>query len=650
MIRGQFQAPSAELVARAAVLACALACIPAARGQAVPPAATPGGALPRVDAPVPAIDVPSELPEVFPIPPAIERPLEVDEGARLFVERFRIAGAADRPDEGLILAELEALVEQMRAEAQQLDLVGEDGFTDDERDEIASFMREVVARPDLDMAFEEYEALVDRLRAKKAEREAGMTVGEMQQIAATVTQYYRSAGYVLAQAYIPAQEVADGEVVIEVLEGTLGNVIVEGNESYSDELLARPFEDLIDAPVTASGIETAILTVSDYPGLSAFGVFQPGTEVGGTDLVLRVQDEKPFYATLRWDNHGTRFTGEQRAFGEFAWNNPTRAGDQLTLTFLYQFDPQNSWFGSVGYERPLVPGLSAGLSAQKNPFDVGAELAELGFTGESEVFRAYLRKQLVRSRQRNLSGYLGFKRSDSISERESLRIAEDRLAMIETELTYDGIDTESRAINLLSFGATFGLGDVFGARGKESAQNAAVPPSRQGANGEYASNDFGKIYGSFSRLQRMTESQSLLVRIEGQYSNTLLTSLEQFDIGGPSTVRAYPVSEFLVDSAVYTSLEYTWNAPFFSDARFNDDYTWGEVLRLSFFADYAHGRVNKPTASDINVLNVGGAGGALAFSLPGRFDWRIQYAHTIGNKRSSDGDSARWWVDVNVYF
>ena len=115
-------------------------------------------------------------------------------------------------------------------------------------------------------------------RAQKAEREAGMTVGEMQQIAAAVTQYYRSAGYVLAQAFIPAQEVVDGEVVIEVLEGNLGNVIVEGNERYSDELLAKPFEDLIDAPVTASGIETAILTVSDYPGLTAFGVFQPGTD------------------------------------------------------------------------------------------------------------------------------------------------------------------------------------------------------------------------------------------------------------------------------------------------------------------------------------------------------------------------------------
>ena len=35
-----------------------------------------------------------------------------------------------------------------------------------------------------------------------------------------------------------------------------------------------------------------ILTTSDIPGISVFGVFQPGTEVGETDLIVRVQDEQ----------------------------------------------------------------------------------------------------------------------------------------------------------------------------------------------------------------------------------------------------------------------------------------------------------------------------------------------------------------------
>jgi hemolysin activation/secretion protein len=620
-------------------------------GQALPPAATPGGAMPRIAAPTGAAEVPESAPELFPIPPTIERPLDTGEGERLFVKRFKLAGVEDRPVQGILREELDALVERMRVERQRIDEVGEDGFTDQERAEIAGFMREVVARPDLDMAFGEYQALVDRLRALKAEREAGMTIGEMQQIAAAVTQYYRNAGFVLAQAYIPAQEVIGDEVVIEVLEGRLGSVVVEGNESYSDELLAKPFRELIDAPVTASPIETAILAVNDYPGVAAFGVFQPGTQVGGTDLVLRVQDEKPFYATVRADNHGTRFTGEYRAFADFTWNNPTRAGDRLTGTVLYQFDPQNSWFGALEYERPLRPGLSFGLGAQKNPFDVGAELTELGFSGESEIFRAYLRKSLARSRRRNGYAYLGFKRSDSTSSRESLLIAEDRLAMLEADLTFDSLDTRAQAINLGSIGGAVGLGDLFGGCDRRCAESATVPPSRQGSNGEYASNDFWKLTGSYSRLQRMMADQSLLVRLDGQLSRSLLTSLEQFDIGGPASVRAYPVSEFLADSALFASLEYTFNAPGFSDVPAFRGYTWGEILRVSFFADYAHGRVNKPTVSDGNgVVNAAGLGAGLAFSLPGEFDWRLQYAHKLGHGRASDGDSARWWLDVTLLF
>ena len=80
-------------------------------------------------------------------------------------------------------------------------------------------------------------------------------------------------------------------------------------------------------------------------------------------------------------------------------------------------------------------------------------------------------------------------------------------------------------------------------------------------------------------------------------------TLEQFDVGGPASVRAYPVSELLADSAMFASLEYTLDAPGFSDqpAGFRG-LTWGEVLRVSFFADYAHGRVNKATPGDLAVF------------------------------------------------
>ena len=67
---------------------------------------------------------------------------------------------------------------------------------------------------------------------------AGMTIGQIQEVAAAVTERYRGAGFILAQAFVPAQEVDDGVVTIEVFEGNLGAVIFQGNEVYRDAVLA----------------------------------------------------------------------------------------------------------------------------------------------------------------------------------------------------------------------------------------------------------------------------------------------------------------------------------------------------------------------------------------------------------------------------
>ena len=617
-----------------------------------PPAASPGAASPRVTAPPPgAVEAP---PAPFPIPPAVERPLAEDEGQRLFVTAFRLDGVADRPGSGIDLAELERLVEELRVERQGLDRIDEDGFTADERAEIVSFMREVVANPGLDYLGPEYEALIDRLRELRAEREAGMTVGEMQQIANAVTEYYRSAGYVLAQAYIPAQEVEGGEVTIEVLEGTLGSVLVEGNEKYSAEVLASPFGDLIDAPVTADGIESAILLASDYPGLSAFGVFRPGREVGTTDLVLRVQDERPFDLSVRVDNHGTRFTGRNRAVVDVALNNATGVGDRLSGTVIRQVNPANSNFGEIRYERPFwTPGLLLGAAWSRNPFNVGAELATSELSGESTNLELYADRAMIRGRAANVWGRVGWRRTEEITKLTRSPVGLDQLSYLFGELRFDSIDSEARAINVGSVGFAFGLGDQLGGNGDGTAPGQIVPPRRRGGSGKFASNDFWKLEGTLSRFMKITDAISVLARLEGQWSNVLLTSTQQYSIGGPSNVRAYNVSEFLVDRALYASMEWTFDAPFFAGQPFDDSLTWGQVLKVSFFADYAWGQLNDPTPTDIANLNVGGVGAGLSFNLPGTALGRLQYARPIGKRvpgAPGDPSSHRWWLDLTYQF
>ncbi|NCF29717.1 MAG: hypothetical protein GWP69_20240 [Gammaproteobacteria bacterium] len=615
----------------------------------VPDGATPGGALPVPPTSPPRPPDPADL-EPFPVPPAIERPLDPSIGERLYVAKFVLKGAEDHPGAGIRIADLEDLVESLRREHLGLVEVDDNGFTESERQRISDVVRGLVDAKNPEKHMAELQVLIQGLREQRFRRLAGMTIGQIQEVAAAVTEHYRSAGFILAQAIIPAQEVDDGVVIVEVIEGKLGAVVFQGNEMYRDAVLAAPFEDLIDTPVTGAGIESAILTVSDYPGISVFGVFQPGTEVGETDLVIRTQEEQRWQASLRADNYGTQFTGQYRVFADLQINNPTGAGDRFYAAILRQFNPTNARFWQLEYERPVgPPGMSIGVSAQRNPFDVAGSTP--GLAGESEIFRIFGRQSLIRSRQKNVSSVVTWRRSNAVTTLFTEPQFEDVLSVLEVEVDFDSIDSRARGLNLGALGFTFGLGDLLGGHGANEVAQQSVPPSRRGASGEFASNDFFKTYGSYSRLQRIAEDISLLLRTEGQWSPSLLTSLEQFNIGGPASVRAYPVADALFDSGVFGSLELTINAPGFSQVPAFGGLTWGQVLRVSFFSDFAYGHTNDALVSERANASFYGYGTGLAFGIPGELQGRVQYARPFpGAEPTSDGDDDRWWFELTYQF
>src|SRR5690606_11797266 len=142
---------------------------------------------------------------------------------------------------------------------------------------------------------------IDQLRLQRLDRNQGLTIGQLQLVADEITRYYREKGFFLARAVIPAQEVVDGVVVIRVLEGRLGGVQAQGNDSYSFGRLADPFETYLGELVTVDKIEDALLTLQDYPGLSSVGVFQPGSGVGTADILVNVSDEDTFDFLMRGD-------------------------------------------------------------------------------------------------------------------------------------------------------------------------------------------------------------------------------------------------------------------------------------------------------------------------------------------------------------
>lgn len=563
----------------------------AATAGTLPGGATPGGAHPEAGG-VPTVP-PRPLPP-FPIPPVIQRPLGLTQGPKVHVRAFKLEGLTDHPGAGVRRQQIQALA--------------------------ASALKE---------------------------HPAGFTIGQLQQVANRITRYYRKRGFILAQAFVPVQTVNNGVVLIRVLEGDLGAVVPEGNRMYSSYLLGWPFEDLIGKPVQKSQIDGALLRLTDYPGLTAFGVFRPGKKVGTTELVVKALQEQRIDGSVSLDNYGTEFTGKYRMRGRISINNPTGIADRLTLGVLQTASPADGTYGALRYDRPLlIPSLATGFDLSRNSFSVGQQLAALDVTGVTDIASGYLKESFVRGRLFNLYGRLELSRKRAVIRQAGVTIGQDDLSVLSAELDFNSIDTRFHGINQGSIVFSRGLPNFLGAIGPEGDSLS----SRIGGSGKRAGGQFSKVVVHLSRLQHLTSNQSLLARVDAQYSNDLLSSLEQMPLGGPSSVRAYPVAEFLRDKAAFASLQWNVNAPGFADKPAFDNRTWGQLLQLSLFFDYGTGELNDPLPGEVSRVTLKGAGIGAQFAIPGKVLATLDVASHIGGDAPSNGRSPQYWFNLSYQF
>ena len=136
----------------------------------------------------------------------------------------------------------------------------------------------------------------------------GISIAELEEVAAAVQSHLRDAGYFLAVAFVPSQTVVDGQVWVDVLPGVVGDVVVSG----ASDRLVRRFDDLLGRPLKEREVNTRLYALNQAPGFTARASFQPGEAVGETDLHLEVLEASALRGRVAVDNHGDDQTGKER--------------------------------------------------------------------------------------------------------------------------------------------------------------------------------------------------------------------------------------------------------------------------------------------------------------------------------------------------
>ena len=460
-----------------------------------------------------------------------------------------------------------------------------------------------------------------------------LTLAELLQVAARITDHYRNKGYPLARAIIRAQLIRDGVVDFEVMEARYGKIVLGNRSRVNDPLLLATLSSLQSGQVVSqAALDHALLLLSDVPGIAVNATLKPGEAVGTSDLLVGATSVPAIVGNMALDNYGDRYTGRARIGGTVNFLNPLGQGDVLSASGLTSGSGLR--YGRVAYES-LLNGLGAraGASYSALHYELGGNLELLNAHGNAHVASLWAKHPLARRRDFNLYGQIHLDRLKLRDHIDAAAIRTDRrLTAWTASLTGDARDAHlSGAIN------TWNIGWTAGRVGFDDASAQLADAATAGTQG-----GFSKWNASLARLQSLDTKNVLYIALSGQWANTNLDSSQKMIAGGPNTVRAYDTGAISGDTGYLGTVEFRHDLG--SSAG-----QWQAVA----FVDGAHVKVNKSAwAAGTGSATVSGVGMGLNWAGSARWYGRAYVAKRIGSTPVlvADTASTRGWIEIGKWF
>lgn len=471
-------------------------------------------------------------------------------------------------------------------------------------------------------------------------------LGGLQDAADKIKEFYHAKGYFLAQAVLPPQDVSDGTVKIQVVEGRIGKITFKPLPANAP-ITQRQFEGMIGRSlkegdlITENALERPLLKLRDLPGVDVVSTINAGSREGTSDLELEIKKvEKRVFTNIEFDNAGNRFAGEYRLTAKSTLNSVFGIGDSLSATLTAGQSPLNV-FGRIGYLAPVgYSGLRAGFNLSRLNYLLGKDFAQLGVEGDATIGEILAVYPFLRNKEYNLFGQVSL---------EGKRLS-DRQA---------GSPGQRREINALKFqanGDLRGVGNVNTGSldftiGRLTFDNPADLTEDQGDNGFHTAGTFYKANFSANRLQVLGKNLEAWMAVTGQLASKNLTSAEKFVLGGPSRVRGYPAGEAGGDSGLVLTGELRYAVP---------NFTFGKAkLGLSAFVDYGWVQRNQ-SQDDAARSEIGSKNNRSLYSIgvgfnlgaPDQYVFRSDLAWGLSGPATSDTRSRnpRLWFQGVKWF
>lgn len=450
---------------------------------------------------------------------------------------------------------------------------------------------------------------------------------------------YRDAGFGTVAVNIPEQDVQQGLVRLEVVEGTVDRLLVSGTRYFSPEQIRQAVPSLAagrvpDLPQVQKELGAVNAATSDR---QVTPVLRAGRSPGTLEAELKVADSLPVHGSLEVNDQYTRDTTRTRVAATLSYDNLWQRQHSALVgvqTAPEDTDDVTVLFGTYTARLGDSPWILSGYLVDSDT-DV-ASIGTLGVIGKGSI--AGLR--FIRPLPILAGGFpritLGLDHKDF---EESIALTGNQ-PTIETPIEY-GVLSAGWGITFPGEGSATTL-NLLGVMGPRFLGNDAVEFESKRAG---AKADFFHFNLALDHERELVDDVRLRFGLTGQLAGSPMISNEQFGFGGASTVRGYLESEQFVDNGYATQLELI--SP-----------DWGRRLtedlqgRLLAFVDAGGGNLQDalPEQDDHFFLWSTGIGLRLAVwrRLTADLDWA--YPLKDNSDGSIDAGDSRWHFSTKYTF
>lgn len=372
-----------------------------------------------------------------------------------------------------------------------------------------------------------------------------VTTAELQELRRKLTLLYVEDGYITSGAIIPDQEVTDGTITFEVVEGKLSRIDISGKPRLKADYIRDRIALGDDTPLNMRDLQERLQLLQQDPLIERVNAqLAPGDKSGESVLSVAVEEGRPYQLTLSVNNHRNPSVGSIQGEVSATYRNLTGRGDALNVGYQ-KTEGLDEW--SVASSVPLsASGTTLRVGYRKGDSDVVEEpFNEIDVESKFEETVLSLSHPFIKRINRTFNTTLSLEKRRSktflLGRPFSFSPGVDNGKSKVTVIRLIGDWLERRENQVFAIRSTFSKG----IKALDATSNSGSPDGQ-----------FFAWLGQFQYARRFGRNNNeAILRTDVQLAADPLLPLEKFGVGGALSVRGYRENELVRDNGLVSSLE-----------------------------------------------------------------------------------------------